>query len=440
MGSVLWLKAKDIVNKKDSTGLKSRLLNGAFWSILGAVGGRGLVLLSFIIVARIIGQYAYGELGIIRSTINMFTIFASAGIGFTASKYIAQHRNSDPQKAGEVYVLSTFASLCIGSLFVIFLIFFSPLIAERSLQNPTLADDIQLGALVLFFTTINGVQNGALSGFEDFRIIAINTFLSGVIQSISLIVGCYFWGIEGAIVGLGLGCVALYLLNRRALKKQLHAFQISFKLSTVKKETFGILWKFSFPAILSSIMVIPVLWWAKTYLIQQSGYINMADFDVADQWCTLVFYIPGTLSQIILPLLSNTLEEGTSRQYFKLVKVNLLLNIGISMVVGLGVIVFGKYILGFYGKEFVGTDTLFLMIISAVLISACNVVGHILASQDRMWLCLGFNFVWAVWVVIFTLHFVGAGYGAKGLALAILCSYCLHFLLQGFYVFKFLRK
>lgn len=426
--------------RKDHTSLKSRLLNGAFWSVLGAVGGKGLVLIAFIIVARIIGQRAYGEFGIIRSTINMFTVFASAGIGYTASKYIAQHRNRQPQAAGEIYALSNVLAWAIGFLFALLLVAFSSLIAERSLQNPLLADDIKWGALVLFFTTLNGVQNGALSGFEAFKPIAVNTFLSGLFQSICLVAGCYFWGIEGCIAGLGLGCVALYFLNHYSIRRYLKQYAIVPEVRRVKKQTWRVLWKFSFPAILSSVMVLPVLWWAKTYLVRQAGYVEMADFDVADQWGVMVLFIPATLSQVILPLLSNTLEEGTTGQYFRLIRVNILLNVVISSFIALGVIVLGKYILSFYGKGFVEVQPLIYMMIATVIMSACHVVGQVFASQDKMWLGVMFNFIWAVWIVIFTILLVGNGYGAGGLALAIVFSYVLHFIFQGIYIFKFLKK
>lgn len=422
------------------SGLKSRLMNGAFWSVLGAAGGRGVVLIAFIVVARIIGQEKYGEFGIIRSTINMFTVFASVGIGYTASKYIAQHRNRQPREAGEVYALSNALSVGIGILFSVLLIFFAPLIAEKSLQNPLLANDIKLGTFVLFFTILNGVQNGALSGFEAFRTIAVNTFISGIIQSACLIAGSYYWGVEGGIVALGIGCIGLYILNHRSIHRQLSVYQIPVKLRSVKKKTWQILWRFSFPAILSSIMVLPVLWWAKTYLVRQAGYLEMADFDVADQWGIMILFIPNTLAQVILPLLSNTLEEGTTKQYFKLIRVNILLNVAISFTIALGVAFLGKLILSFYGKGFVQVEPLIYMAIATIFMSACSVVGQVLASQDKMWLGFIFNLLWSIWIVIFTFLFVGNGYGASGLALAIVLSYVLHFIAQSIYVFQFLRK
>lgn len=88
------------------TDLSNRLFHSASWALVGAVVGRGITMLTYIIVARLLTQEVYGEFGILRSTINMFTVFAGMGLGSTASKYISQYRNVNPTKAGDIYTLS----------------------------------------------------------------------------------------------------------------------------------------------------------------------------------------------------------------------------------------------------------------------------------------------------------------------------------------------
>lgn len=431
---LFWRKAKE----SPQVSLKQRLLKGSFWSLLGAITGKGFVLLSFIWVARIIGQHAYGELGIIRSTINMFIAVSGMGIGYTASKYIAQYRNSDTKRAGEIYALSNIMSVSVGFIGAVVLILCSQYIAENSLKAPHLSVDIKIGAIVLFFTTINGIQSGALSGFEAFKPLAINTFISGFVQSLFLVVLSQFYGISGCIVALGIGCMSLGILNARSIRRELNKCAITYNIRKIRKDTLGVLWKFSFPALLSSLIVIPVLWWAKTHLVAHSGYNEMAIFDVADQWSLMVLFVPGTLAQIILPLLSNTLAEGTQSQYVKLVKVNICLNFVISVAVAFLVIMLGRSIMGLYGKYFIELYPLYLMMIASVFMSVCNVVGQVIASRDKMWIGFAFNFVWAIWIGIFTLVF--EKHGATGLALSITCSYALHFISQSVYLIIYLRK
>ena len=60
--------------KQSPTGL--RLARGVFWSVAGTVVSRGLMLCATVVIARLLGRTAYGELGIIRSTVGMFGVFA----------------------------------------------------------------------------------------------------------------------------------------------------------------------------------------------------------------------------------------------------------------------------------------------------------------------------------------------------------------------------
>ncbi|MEI7489242.1 MAG: oligosaccharide flippase family protein, partial [Chryseobacterium sp.] len=54
-----------------------RFIKSASWSLIGTVSGKSLMLVAFIIVARIIGKEEYGKIGVLRSTITMFMVFSS---------------------------------------------------------------------------------------------------------------------------------------------------------------------------------------------------------------------------------------------------------------------------------------------------------------------------------------------------------------------------
>lgn len=371
----------------------------------------------------------------------MFTVFAGMGLGATASKYISQYRNVNPTKAGDIYILSNILIFFISLIFTLILFFSSSYIAEYSLHAPYLSDEIKVGAIVLFFVTVNSVQNGALAGFEDFKSISINTVISSCVQAVFLIIGCYWSGIYGALIGWGIGCFSCYILNRRSIHLQLKKYKLSFKIRRLRKEELAILWKFSFPSLLASAMVGPVLWWTKTFLVSRSGYNEIAVYDVAEQWYTIVLFVPATLAQIILPMLSNALEEGSRREYLNLVKTNLAINVSVSLLLSLFMILVGPYIMGFYGKGFVDIRTMSIMMMATVASSACNVVGQVIASRDKMWYGFAFNMLWAVIFILFTVFCVGSlGMEASGLALAFLLSYVVHFILQIVYLSRVLNK
>lgn len=421
-----------------STGLKQRFIGAAFWSVLGSVIGRGSMLVGMIIVARILGKAQYGEFSIIRSTINLFIVASGMGIGYTASKYISQYRNTDPARAGSIYRLSNLLSLFFAAVCSIILIVLSPFIATEYLLYPHLSPILKIGSLVIFFTTINGIQSGALSGFEDFKSNAVNIIISGTVQFILIISLTYFYGMTGAVVALGLGSAILAILNYYSINQKLKEHSISTSLKNLTKDIFSILYKFTIPAFLSSFLVVPVIWLAKTRLVNNCGYLEMADFDVAEQWHTMILFIPSCLSQIILPFLSNILSSGNRSNYVTLIKVNIILNFVISSIISLVIMLFAKPILSLYGKEFMETMPIYIMMITAILISVCNVVGQVIASQDKMWMGFLFNGIWAIILLFSSYIFIDKG--AVGLSYSFLISYAVHFILQTLYVSKSIKQ
>ena len=426
-----------IINQHNNS-VKHRLLHGAFWSIFGSIISKAINLLSFIILARVITQESYGELGIIRSTLNMFAVATGMGIGYTATKYIAQYRNLNPSLAGNIYALSNYLSIVVGVIGTICLLLLSNTIAETSLGAPHLSTTIKLGAIVLFFTTINGIQSGALNGFEAFNKSAINQIVAGIIQGVLIILLGFYYGINGCVIALGIGCIILGILNKISISEELKNSNINCDIKNIDQSTISILWKFSIPTLLSSLMVTPVLWLSRTILINESGYEQMAIFDVADQWSMSVIFIPNALAQIALPILSNTLSFGEKNKYIKLVKFNLIANFIVASTVSVVVIILSPYILKMYGPEYSNRMPLIFMMIATVCMSICNVVGQVIASQGKMWIGFGFNLIWGVCLIFFTSIF--AKQGAMGLALAITCSYIIHFIGQGLYLIIKLHK
>ena len=419
-----------------ASGIASRLVSGAFWSVLGNVLGRGLILLSFIIVARLMGQKGYGEFAIIRSTILMFSVLSGAALGLTAARYIALYRNTEPRKMYEVYLLSHYFSIGTGFLIAILLYIFAPLIAAQSLHAADLAGEIRYGAAVLFFITITSVQIGILQGFERFKTIAINTILYGIIQLPCLSLGAYFYGIRGVISGMALSHFCFFLFNKWSIRQSIaHKATGNGGAKGIHKDTISIIWKFSLPAVMSSFLVIAVIWWCKTMIVKTNGFEAMANYDVAEQWSIMILFIPSILAGMIIPILSNILSEGTAAQYKKLVNINIIINVLISVPAAFVILLFSSLILKSYGSGFNDTRTFMVLVLSTIPNATAAVLGNIIVSKGKMWTGFILNGIWAIWLILFFFLFVGKmGHGAFGLALAMLMSYILHVILSYAYV------
>lgn len=430
-----WILLKTKFLSINSSELKSRLMSGALWSSLGGIVSRGFILFAFVIVARNLGQELYGEFGIIRSTVNMFVIFAGFGLGITATKHIAEYKNSNPKRASRILALSGVFAFSIGFLIALSVFISAPWLSKSILKAPQLADDLQIGALILWLSALNGVQVGALVGFEAFRTIAKINILISLVSVVSLTLGTYLEGINGAVLALAFNISISWVIHNYALRNEAKKYSITLFTKDFWKEK-SILFGFSLPATIGGLMVSPVLWICSILLINQpNGFNNMAVFDVSNQWFIAILFIPSLIGKIVLPILSSFNGKEDKNQYIKVLKFSLLINGSIALIVALIVSSLSPWILGTYGEGFSnGYMVLVYLSFSAVLVSINNVVGQVITSKGRMWTGLLLNIVWAISMLIFSWYFVTSGYGAEGLAIAYLISYTIHTFSQLIYI------
>lgn len=412
-----------------------QLIMHSFWSVFGTMLSRGSMLVSTIILARILDSIAYGQLGILRSTLNFFVVFAGFGLGNTTSRYIALNRKDNLQEARRIYDISLLFNFILAIIISVGVFVFAKQISIWSFNDVTLYKELRISSFLLFFATMNGVLGGSLAGFQDFKKIAKNTFLSTILQSVLSLIGAWLFGITGSLIGFGLGYVYLYILNKRAINKcfglEKKVVYLNSFISAEKK----FLWSFSLPAAFSSFLVTPLFWWAKTFMIRSTSFKEMAFFDVADQWRLIILFIPSALMQIVLPALTISNQED----FKKTLNFNIKVNLFFTTITVIPLIILSPYILCLYGKAYVNTELFIVLISSALFSSFCSVIGLALASKGKMWTGFIFNLFWAAYFILFTIYFIEQGLGATGLAYAILLSYLLHGITQFIY-FKIKHK
>jgi O-antigen/teichoic acid export membrane protein len=399
------------------------------------------MLAANILVARILAREFYGELGIIRSTINMFTVFAGFGMGVTATKHVSEFRERDPERAGRIMVLSSFFTITMGSAITGVLIISAPWLATHSLHAPHLTTELQIGSIILLISAINGAQTGALAGLEAFKMVAWVNFWVGLSSFPLFVCGAYFGGLRGTVWALAANTGINWFLNHLALRRETRRFSIPFTLKHCFKE-WPVLWTFSLPAILSGIMVTPVMWLCSAILVNQpDGFGQMGVFDAANQWRAAILFIPAMIGQIALPMLSSLSGADNREKYIQVLKINLLLNGSAALVLALLVSLAAPWIMRSYGPGFASGDWILICLsVTTVLASVNGVIGQAIASKSQMWIGLLFNFMWAVALLGFGYALMHRGYGARGLAAANLIAYVLHTVWQAVYLVRLLKQ
>jgi O-antigen/teichoic acid export membrane protein len=409
----------------DASPMGTRLARGMFWSVAGVVIARGLGLISSIVVARFIGRTAYGELGILQSTVTMFQVFVGLAMGVTATKHVAEFRGADPQRAGRIIGLCYLVALLAGALMALGLAVGAPWLATRTLAAPQLTSLLRIGALLLFFGALSGAQTGALAGFEAFKDIARVNLWSGVFGFPVTLVGVYWHGLTGAVWALvatmAVTCVLSELVLRRVAPK--NGCRIQFR--HVFNEG-HMLWRFTLPSILGGAMVAPVTWGCNAILVNRpGGYAEMGIYNAANQWYGAIMFLPGVLGQVLLPILSERLGQKDSDRSSRLLRISVLANaLVVAPLIVLGSIL-SPYIMRSYGNGFGGSwATLVIVLFTAGLLAVQTPVAQVIAASGRMWSGFCLNAAWAAVLLVATVIMVR--WGALGLAAARSFAYALH--------------
>lgn len=428
-----------IVLKIKESNIGSRIATGAFWSFTGTAIAKLLVLVSSIVCAHILTKQEYGEFGLVRSTINMFVVFGTAGLGLTATKFISEYREKHKEKIASIYLLTNGFAIIMGLLVTTIVIALASYLAEHTLHAPHLESSIRVGGILLFITIINGAQGGTLSGVEDFKSIAINNLVGSIAESSFMLLGAYYLGVLGAVLGYGVGFIALYVANYISIRKNFNQLGISVSIKAFDKKDLHLLYKFSLPAALCSIVVSPTIWVVKTLLANECGFGEVAIFEAADQWKIMILFIPTAVSQVVLPILSSIIDVDKSK-FWKVLNLNLYLNVGIAFLMAVFISCLSPFIMQLYGKAYVSDYwVLIILAASTIFSSMANVIGLAISSRSKMWTGFLFNCLWALMIIGFAKLFINAGMGARGLALSFTVSYAIHATLQMVYL-KYISK
>jgi O-antigen/teichoic acid export membrane protein len=416
-----------------------RFAHGALWSLLGAVASRGLQLAAFVVVARTLGEVRFGELGVTQSTVGMFATFAGLGLGVTAAKHVAEFRRTDPEQAGKILSLSEIGSMLVGACFALALFGLAPLLAKRTLAAPHLAPYLRASAVFLFFTTLNDVQTGGLSGFEAFRAIARVSVWGGITTFVLLALGAYGWGVHGAVWGMAASASVSWALSRAALRREIAQARVPVRRPRVAQDL-RVLWEFSLPAVMAGAMVGPVNWMCSAIVVNgPAGYAEMGFFSAANQWRMAILFLPNLIAGVALPILAGLYGARDHIQHQRILYYSVFITGCVSFCVALAVSLLSPWIMFLYGKGYAARfPVLILLAICAVLMAMCTLVGQGIASEGRMWAGFSLNAIWGATLV--TATWFWRDRGADGLASANVLAYGVHLVTTALYVFSRRRR
>lgn len=395
----------------------------AGWSFLSALIARGANLVAIVICARVLAQEQFGQVAIIQSTVGMFAPIAGLGLAMTTTKFIAEYRDTDPNRAGRILALSLCGAAAAGLVLTGALILLAPRLAAQGFASPGLSRQLIQASGLLAFGVFEAVQTGALTGLEAFPRIARLSIWNGVLSIPSVAILAYAYGASGAIAGLTISVALACVLNSIALRAECRKWGIQPSLKNLSTERHMLL-TFSLPSYLSGIIVAPVTWLSSAMLVHQpGGFSEMALFTAADRFRYLLIFLPLAVSRIAMPALSRFRSAGDHGRYRDAFRWNLGFGLAATIPPALLCIGLAPTLMALFGETFRhGWPILAILALSAIPTVLNTQLGAALLSNGRAWarasvdVVLAIIFLGATWVLV-------PRWNAAGLAMAFAISY-----------------
>jgi O-antigen/teichoic acid export membrane protein len=403
--------------------LRQRLAQGATWLAMEAISSRGMMVLSMMLCARWLGTEQFGKLNAIQATLMVLSGLIADAMRLTAARHIAVIGDDDPNALGRAigFVFSFTASA--GLVVAIGLYLVAPALALHVLHAPELTGGLRIGVALLFFDAINGLCIGVLIGFREFRTSA----LAGTVAGVSLLILVLLWariGIDGVLWALTLASAVgvafrtgfiRRIIQRRGVLLRMHVRGVDWRL----------LLRFSIPALLTGLLWAPVNWAVTVMLVNSPhGYHSLGILGVANQWFSLLLFLPNIVGTAMLPVLSAASGRGDARGLIAAVKLGVRTNLQITLPTVLVVATFSGVIMSLYGPDYkAGWPVLALIAFAAAAASMQNLFGNLLASIDQMWASVIAQVTWAAFYGLSAFLLLRLGLGATGIAMAMLIGY-----------------
>jgi O-antigen/teichoic acid export membrane protein len=408
----------------------ARFARGAFWSLVGTVGARLFGFATVVIVARFLGQAGFGELAMIQSTIGVLGTLAGLGIGMTATKYVAEWRFKDPERTGRIISLTYLVSWIAGGGMALFCLLTAPWLAATLVNAPHLAPELRLASLLVLISAGFGPQPGVLAGLQAFRVMARISWFQGLAGFPVTVLLVWLAGLRGVILALILTTLMEALLSGFFLRREYQASRITLTLRGAWREH-AILWRFSLPAFLSTLILTASAWGIRVLLVNQSeGYVELGLFNAALQFQWMITAVNTIAASVAVPILAEIHGRDDPQRFDRAFNLNLRLNWSLALIFGFVVLPVSPWLMLIFGGKFQAAAPLLPLVVCFTVLGLVNSIGgQFFYSAGLMWDGLKFNLI-GCFLLLTIAYFLIPSLRAKGLALVYVFTSSLSLILK----------
>lgn len=364
--------------------LVKKILSSSLLLLISNSVGRLAMFLANIFAARMLSQDAFGQFAMIRNTISSVEGLNSGTLGSTIIKKVAETNHSEKEKLPTL-LTTIFIINFIISLILMLAIFFNIdfIVDKFFIGSSEIVQGLYIGIFILISSSFATLTQNILIGFEEYKKLSIMSIITSVVSIPTIFILIYYFKLNGALFGIVFYFSLDFILKFLYYKKLSLEFIFNFK--DFKLEATKIL-LFSYPLFLAVIINTISFWYARVLLVNKTNsFEEIAIFDAAFQWLTIIMIITSSTTNVALPMLNKVIEN--TKDLANIFKINLFINIVISILIASIFIIFSKYIMSIYGKVYVaGFKTLEVLSATAIFFTIATIYNRYMISIHKTWL------------------------------------------------------
>jgi O-antigen/teichoic acid export membrane protein len=363
-----------------------RLLEGSLWSAIALAFSQGSTVAGNVAAARILPREGFGAYAAALATVQLGSALLISGLGYMATKYVAELRSTDRTRAGSI--LGT----CLGAAWMMALvgagglILTAPRLASWAFGRPELGELLRLAAPALFFTTGNLGVMGALAGLSGFRAIGRLGVWSGLLYISMVVCGLVVAGERGAVLGIGAAAAVQSGLGFGMVLVEARRQGVKLRLGLAGPDR-GIWRRFGLPGALSGLTAAPAIWLIQAAISRApNGLVELGGYLVASNLMGVVLLAPAILNNVGTTILNERRGANDAGGFRLLFRDNLRMTVmvvlGGLVVVGVG----GPLLLTGFGRGFRASYPVLLTLLAATVPESLTIaLNQVLQVRAKMW-------------------------------------------------------
>ena len=420
---------RSLYRRLASSNVGTRMARGAFWALLSSVVLKTASLVQAIALARVLGIAGFGEWGILLSTVVTMGVVTSFGAGQVATKYVAQLKLSNTHRLGRILGVLVSLSLVLGLICLVVLGLFLQPLATLILAAPQLAGSLMLVGVVVCLNALSNLFEGVLTGLERFGDIAVMNTGAALVGTPMTVTLAISYGVIGAMSGLI--CTSLLTLMAFSVRSLilLRKFNIHISASATSMDWQAV-WTISLPTTLAALSIVPLYSVAYAALAHQTGGFNeLGGFNAANQWRTIVIFLPIQLLAAFTPAMAGLATTRLMERSYLKSRVLILVTV-VSLAVSAPFLIASPWLMRLYGKGFDGYSIVMALLVFKGVFESMNLVLHqSMVAVGRAWYLLVSNGLFCA-ITLAGIMWLVPVLHAVGLAATLLFAQAVHFFVQ----------